>query len=274
MRDERRWRGVRVGGLVVVLAVVVWLPACGVPLPATPAPAAGVPGFDTRDYPGDAARATGRASSPYRWVGFYLPAPCFTGTGWQGTRSRLQQAGWGLAVLFVGEQDWEQILPAGQVIRDPSAVRCVQANLRADKGLIDAAAAASEAGREGFPPGTAIYLNVERVERVTQDLRAYVRAWVSGLLQEGRFEPALYAHARNAAELHALYRQEFARVGRAGEPRLWVARTGGFDLTRSPTDSGFPEANIWQGVLDTRETWGGVTLPVDVNVARTADPSG
>jgi hypothetical protein len=56
-------------------------------------------------------------------------------------------------------------------------------------------------------------------------------------------------------------------------PRLWVARTGGFSLVRGPTESGFRDAYIWQGVLDTQETWGGVTLRIDANVARSASPS-
>jgi hypothetical protein len=190
-----------------------------------------------------------------------------------GTRERLEAMGWGLAVLFVGEQDWSEILPTDQVIADPDAPRCARANLRGERGREHAVEAAWAASAEGFPGGTIIYLNVERVERVSADLTAYVEAWTVGLLEDGRYVPALYAHAHNADALHAAQVEAFAGAGRDGAPRLWVARTGGFDLRQAPTESGFPAAHIWQGHLDIRETWGGVTLHIDANVARSANPS-
>ncbi len=39
-----------------------------------------------------------RARSPLRWVGYYLPAPCYTGTSWMGLRAALERMGWGMAV--------------------------------------------------------------------------------------------------------------------------------------------------------------------------------
>lgn len=261
---------------VIVLGALLHVacaPGTGVGVPA-PDDARGVPGFDTRDYPGDAAMRTWFANSPYRWVGYYLEAPCYTGTTWNGTRARVRGMGWGIALLFVGEQDWAEIVPADQVVADPTAPRCTRANLTADRGRTDGSAAATAADREGFPRGTAIFLNVERVERVSPDLHEYVRAWTAALLADGRYLPALYAHAHNADELHSVQREVFAGVDRADAPRLWVARTGGFNLRRGPTESGFPAAHIWQGILDTSETWGGVTLHIDANVARTANPSG
>lgn len=263
--------------VAVWTAVVLFAAGCGPAAPpGAPAPgeARGVPGFDTRDHPGDEALRTWRETSPYRWIGYYLEAPCYTGTTWRGTREGLRDMGWGIAVLFVGEQDWAEIVPADQVVADSTAPRCARANLHAERGRTDAAAAASAASAEGFPPGTVVYLNVERVERVSPELLDYVRAWMAGMLEDGRFVPALYAHAHNAEALHAVAREVFASGGPPGEPRLWVARTGGFDLRRGPEESGFPAAHIWQGILDTSETWGGVTLRIDANVARSADPSG
>jgi hypothetical protein len=270
--------GMAAAGRLVVVAVAgsMMLGGCAaVPALDGPAPdvARGVPGFDTRDYPGDAAMRTWLVASPYRWVGFYLPAPCYTGTTWHGTRSRIQGMGWGTAVLFVGEQDWEEILPAEQVIADPTAPRCTRANLHADRGRVDGAAAAAAAAEEGFAPGSVVHLNVERVERVSADLRDYVRAWAATLLDDGRYVPGLYAHAHNAEELYGILVEESSRAGRADQPRLWVATSRGFNLRRGPAESGFPAAHIWQGVFDTRETWGGVTLHIDANVARSADPS-
>jgi hypothetical protein len=281
MARDQAMTGVRFGavwarvGMAVVLAVA--LGGCGVgPLPGEPTPdvARGVPGFDTRDYPGDATMRTWLEHSPYRWVGYYLESPCFTGTGWDGARGGLEALGWGMAVLFVGEQDWAEILPAEQVIADPEAPRCTVSNLTAERGRTDGAAAASAAAAQGFPSGTSIYLNVERVERVSSALRDYVREWTVALLEDGRYAPAMYAHAHNAEELRPIQVEGFARVGDTRAPRLWVARTGGFSLVRGPGESGFRDAYIWQGVLDARETWGGVTLRIDANVARSASPSG
>src|SRR5207302_11448240 len=42
-------------------------------------------GFDTFAYPGDdAMRAWLTADKPYRWVGYYLSAPCHTDSSWEG----------------------------------------------------------------------------------------------------------------------------------------------------------------------------------------------
>src|SRR6185436_13985692 len=105
------------------LALAVALAACGpsavapgpapgpVPRPA-PAPAAGpnaagaFAGFDTGLYPGDDALRAWRQSSPYLWVGYYLPAPCHRDASWSGKRERLIAMGWGTAVIYLGQQDW------------------------------------------------------------------------------------------------------------------------------------------------------------------------
>lgn len=253
--------------------------------PAAPGPepgpepetARGVPGFDTRDYPGDAAMRTWRDESPYRWVGYYLPAPCYTGTSWQGKRATLRNMGWGIAVLFVGEQDWPAAAQARDTALaqpDPAGPRCTRTNLTTERARADAADAERTAAAEGFPPGTVIYLDVERVEDVSDSLRTYVRNWVE-TVAAGRFQPGLYVHAQNADALHAVAAEAVGGSAQAGSAvPLWVAKTGGFSLRRGPTESGFPAARVWQGLLDADETWGGVPLRIDANVATSADPSG
>lgn len=241
------------------------------PGPATPR---GVPGFDTRDYPGDQVMARWLDASPYRWVGFYLPAPCYTGTTWQGKRDELAGMGWGMAVLFVGEQDWSERTPdrAGAAA-DSTAPRCTRENLTMERGRSDAGAAANAAAEEGFPPGTWLYLDVERVESVSPELEGYVEGWASGLLDDGRYLPGLYAHEANAASLSGILDERLGAAGHPGEARLWVAKPSGFSLRRGPTESGFPAAAIWQGRLDVRETWDGITLRIDANVAASGSPS-
>lgn len=266
--------------------LLLGLAACGGAgaAPELPAPggaavegARGVPGFDTRDYPGDAVMAAWREASPYRWVGYYLPSPCYTGASWDGRRAALTGMGWGLAVLFVGEQDWPASVPSGDVAgAEPGAdaVRCTRANLTPERGAADARAAATSAAAEGFERGTVVYLDVERVDSVSPALAGYVRAWAETLLADGRFVPGLYAHAANADALMRTASAAFGAAGRADAPPLWVVTTTGFSLRRGPTESGFPAARIWQGLLDTRETWGGHTLRIDANVASDPRPSG
>jgi hypothetical protein len=213
--------------------------ACSAAAPATaPAPRyAAHPGFDAYYYPGDAAMLAWRApASPYEWVGYYLTAPCHRDPSWTGRRAALSAMGWGIAVLYVGQQTWE-------------------------------------AQAEAFPAGTVIYLDVERMDSVSGAMRDYVRAWSRALLADGRYHPGLYVHARNAAPLADALRGELAAAGLGGEPRLWVASAAGFDLSRTPAESGHPPAVAWQGAFDVRETWGGVTLRIDANVARHPDPS-
>ena len=66
-------------------------------------------GFDTYHYPGDdIMRAWLHQSVPYEWVGYYLPAPCHSGTSWMGKRQRLADMGWGMAVIYVGQQTWDK----------------------------------------------------------------------------------------------------------------------------------------------------------------------
>lgn len=66
-------------------------------------------GFDTYAYPGDdLMRAWLDQSVPYEWVGYYLPAPCHSGTTWMGKRQRLADMGWGMAVIYVGQQTWDK----------------------------------------------------------------------------------------------------------------------------------------------------------------------
>ena len=66
-------------------------------------------GFDTYAYPGDEAmQAWSQEEVPYHWVGYYLPAPCHRDPSWVGKRERLIDMGWGLAVIYVGQQTWDR----------------------------------------------------------------------------------------------------------------------------------------------------------------------
>jgi len=290
---------------LATLALAAMLAACGSsaagpapapgpaprPVPAAPsgANAAGAfPGFDTGIYPGDDALRTWRQASPYVWVGYYLPAPCRRDVSWSGRRERLVEMGWGTAVIYLGQQDWAAMPGRAPAARDtartdsaanappaPSAPpACSAAHLSGARGTTEAADAAAKTAAEGFPAGTVVYLDVERVTTVSPALLEYVRGWIDGMLADGRFIPGIYAHRLNADALRDAARAVYAARGRAGEPPFWVTATGGFTLEQAPRGVGLDYANVWQGRLDVAETWGGVTLTVDANVADTRSPSG
>jgi hypothetical protein len=266
-----RLRSVRT---IALFPIVVLLAACaGVILPEPRAPEADgiLPGFDTRTYPGDAAMRAWYDASPYHWVGYYLSAPCYTGTTWNGRREEIASMGWGMAVIYVGEQDWSAVQPPDTSVAAPGA-RCTSENLDAERGRLDAIEADSIMEAEGFAPGTPIFLDVERMERVSRAMETYVRAWFAHVLAVGRYTPALYAHERNATTLYEAARIAFVEAGRSDTPILWVARAEGFTVDSRPADSGILTASIWQGLFDTHETWGGVTLKIDANVASAAVP--
>ncbi|HET7234619.1 MAG TPA: glycoside hydrolase domain-containing protein [Longimicrobium sp.] len=254
-----------------------------------PRAAAGFAGFDTGIYPGDAAMRAWRQTSPYQWVGYYLAAPCHRDASWSGKREALVGMGWGTAVIYLGQQDWAAApnrAPAPDTARadstaqpqQPAAVAsappaCSAANLSAARGTTDAADAVAKTAAEGFPAGTVIYLDVERVTAVSPALSDYVRGWVDGVLAEGRYTPGIYVHRLNADAVATAARAAYTARGRVGDPQFWVTASTGFSLELPPTASGVPYASVWQGPLDLRETWGGYTLQVDVNVATTRSPS-
>ena len=270
------------------------------PDPIRSVPRNGHPGFDTRVYPGETALRAWEAHSPYEWVGYYLVAPCQKGTTWSGKRAALKQMGWGIAVIYIGEQDWPDAARdstanasstsassantgnnagmsnsanTGNTAGTTAAKQCTAANLTAAKGELDAARSDSTAGAEGFASGTVIYLDIERVEGVSKNFETYIRAWVRTKLTSGKYTPGIYVHEKNANALHAIVKSEYANAGRAGEPPIWIASPVGFDVGAAPSASSFSFARIWQGVFNKAETWGGVTLTIDANVATTADPS-
>ena len=254
-------------GLLVLLSTGC---AGGIATPVGGPAAGGVPGFDTWQYPGTSAMANWRQASPYRWVGYYLSAPCHRDASWMGKRQELEGMGWGLAVLYVGQQAFE-----GQSTDNPGATQvvCSRALLTPEQGRIDARDAVAKTSGEGFGIGTVIFLDIERMEQTAPTITAYLDSWVTEVLRDGRYVPGLYAHRANAAALYFTAAQAFTRAGVNRGPPFWVAGGSGFSLRSAPQQAGLPFVNVWQGVLDVDRTWGGATLNIDENVADTPSPS-
>jgi hypothetical protein len=220
-------------------------------------------GFDKRDFPGLRDMQIWYATSPYEWVGYYLPSPCFTGTAWTGNRQALVDQRWGLAVIYVG-------LQPSRTTTAPT--RCSQDTLSGAQGKLHGDDAVNVAAADGFPPGTTIFLDVERTSAYSPELDSYVRGWVQQVLAR-RFTPGLYSHRSNADALFASAKAVYAAAGDARTPPFWVSNSQGFELRKSPAESGFSFATVWQNPSDTSETYGGVAFRVDANVASTRNPS-
>jgi hypothetical protein len=258
-------------------------------------------GFDTNVYPGDKAMDAWKQSGEYEWVGYYLSAPCHKDDSWAGKRERLVANGWGLAVIYVGQQTWGQSFAPTTVKRvvvskksksskhksrvtrtmtrrtvTPVAKTgdgCSASYVGAAQGGIDARDAIAQATREGFAGGTVVFLDVEHMDRIPQRMRDYYRAWTAAVLADGRYRPGIYAHTKNAGTIYDDVSDVYDQAGRPDEPPFWVAGSSGFSPERAPTDVGHAFASVWQGVLDVVRTHNGIRIPIDISVASVASPS-
>jgi hypothetical protein len=225
-------------------------------------------GFDKRDFPGLGPMQTWMRESPYVWVGYYLQAPCYAGSAWTGNRAALEAQGWGLALLYVGQQA-PGAAATSSIAAGPD---CGVKPLTAVQGGTDGDQAVAIASADGFPPGTAIFLDVERADPFPAALGDYVRGWMERVLSRG-YIPGAYAHKLNADAVSQIQRVAFTSAGVATTPPFWVANSVGFDLGKSPAASGYAFATVWQTPSDANETWGGVTFRIDRNVATKPNPS-
>jgi hypothetical protein len=265
-------------------------------------------GFDTGNYPGDQAMHAWRTGgSPYEWTGYYLPAPCHPDDGWSGKRETLTSMGYGLAVVYVGQQTWGRTPGAPHYI--PVAVRqrvktrvgrgksrrtvwrtitktvmkrapapgrdetCNADFVSAERGKQDAYDAIARTSKEGFANGTTIFLDLERMDVVPKSMRDYYKKWVEVVLSDGRYRPGIYVHTFNANAVYADVKPLYTAAKRTDDPPFWIAKSRGFDITKLPSEMGHAFAAVWQGVLDVEQTWAGHRIPIDVNVSGSRSPS-
>jgi hypothetical protein len=268
-------------------------------------------GFDTYAYPGDAAMKAWRQEegAPYEWVGYYLPqAPCHKGDTWSGKRETLASMGWGVAVIYVGQQVWtgtprQRVVKTKWVTKSVKQVRRVKGKrvtrtvkkkvpvryvtyARAEpgqscsthlvsgaRGIKDANDAIARAAREGFPRGTVVFLDIERMDKVPTAMRDYYKSWTKRVLEDGSYRPGYYVHDYNAKLIYRDVATIFVDAGKMEQPPFWIASGRGFSEDKEPHEVGHSFASVWQGVLDVVQTHNGVKLPIDVNVAAVPSPS-
>jgi hypothetical protein len=270
--------------------------------------ATGHPGFDTGEYPGDdAMRAWRSGGSPYEWTGYYMPSPCHPDQGWAGKREVLTSMGYGLAVLYVGQQTWGRKPGAPHRVpvkvsrrvqvklgfgkhrrtvtrtltrtvmrrapKPPSDASCNADFVTAARGAKEGIDAAARAAAEGFAPGTIVFLDIERMDVLHQKMRDYYMAWVRAMLADGRYRPGIYVHTFNANVVYNDVKGVYTSMGAEGDPPFWVAKSEGFELTKLPHEVGHAFAAVWQGMLDVEQTFNGRRIKLDVNVSSSPSPS-
>jgi hypothetical protein len=253
--------------------------------PQTSAPPAYL-GFDRNDYPGDAALPILRKS--FSFAGYWLSSPPGEkSNSWTGKREILRTHGFGFALLFAGPT-------SGQLRDEPYTLMRVAE---------DTQAAAAAARREGFPPGSIIFLDVEEGGRLPSTYFTYLRLWASQLSRLG-FRAGIYCSSIPIDEGEGLtlvtcdfIRKEIGSV----ELVYWVyndacAPSPGCVVPQNsppPSKSGIAYAQIWQFVRSPRDKETAIHCPgyarngncyapgdtahiwfLDRNTSSSADPSG
>jgi N-acetylmuramoyl-L-alanine amidase len=239
------------------------------PITPTPPTQSSFPGIDMGGYPGDEVMRR-IFKDPYVFTGYYLKAPCHRDKPvgpfepWMGNLQKLKEIGWGLVVVYVGQQAVE-------------SNSCDHNALTRSQGELDGTDAIQKAMGDNVRNDATIFLDVERVDVMPDAMIEYVRGWFAKLLSDGNYRPGIYCHGKNAEVLFSAAQQEYNAHGHSGEtPPFWVVRIKeGFDLNSSvPADSGTSFAAVWQGKIDIKnERHGDIRIDVDHNVATTENPS-
>jgi hypothetical protein len=240
-------------------------------------------GFDRNEYPGDENLPALRQT--FAFSGYWLNNPPGENHNeWQGKRPKLAAAGFGFLVLF-----------NGRLYRSLK-----NENKAVALGKSDALAAVAAAKREGFPARTIIFLDQEEGGRMLPEQKAYIYAWVDGVVAAG-FSAGIYCSGMAAQEESgaSVVTAEDIRVNAAGRRiRYFVTNDAcppspGCSFARRPprpAASGLAFAEAWQFAQSPRrkdvaaacvssynqdgECYApGTKVHVDLDAAGVADPS-
>ncbi len=214
-----------------------------------------------------------------------------TSNTWIGKRALLREQGFGFVVLYRGREE-----------RELKAAADAET-----KGQSDARDGATNAQREGFSPGTIVFLDIEEGGRLSPAYHAYLRAWADTLIAAG-YRPGVYCSAMAVHEGKGVTITTADDIRSNEAPRefsYWVYNDGCppapgcvTKLPPRPSRSGIPYAAVWQFAQSPRRkafttkcaaTYahdgthdGNCYAPgdsahawfLDLNTANSADPSG
>jgi Domain of unknown function (DUF1906) len=241
-------------------------------------------GFDRNQYPGDPNLKTLRQTFSY--AGYWLNhPPGESSNSWAGHRGAMESAGFGFLVLFNGRL-------YAELKNEANAKRLGQA---------DARAAAAAAEREGFARATIIFLDQEQGGRMLAEQKAYLYAWVDGIVAAG-FRAGIYCSGQPAADdENVITAVDIQKNAGSREITYWAINDAcppapGCTFPghpASPASSGVDFAEVWQFAQSPQRkdvagrctnysrdgncyppgTSPALGLHVDVNSATSPDPS-
>jgi|SRR5471032_1436912 len=231
-------------------------------------------GFDTKVYPKISMMTWLRSNSNLSWCGYYLaPAPNHGDNSWMGSYGLLRDD-WGVAAIYVGQQDPS----TGHGGYTPSSV------LTAAQGGIDALDAVALTKNEGFPAGSAIYLDWESGGLDADGATDYVREWIRGVAGSQTFVPGIYcSHVIANAVV-----SEIDKIDPTPDVRFWCWKVPSADPhdfegdisvlpTPNPGGCGFSPATAWQREQRALMTFANgapiKSLELDISTSTRASPS-
>ena len=201
-------------------------------------------GFDENDYPGDAALPELRKT--FSFAGYWLNVPPGTSAKdaaslkpWLGHRAALAKLGFGFLVLFNGRWDRELKTVANASIL----------------GASDARAAVTTAKREGFAPGTVIFVDQEEGGSMDAAQMEYLTVWFDVVTAAG-FRGGIYCSAMPANEGHGEFTitANYIRAHAGHRNILYFVYNDAcppapgcaYARVPEPSESGVPFAVAWQ----------------------------
>ena len=241
-------------------------------------------GFDRNEYPGGANLKI--LHQTFSYAGYWLNnPPDEKANSWTGHRAAVEAAEFGFLVLFNG--------------RLYAELKTVANAARLGKSDADAAVAAAR--REGFPARTIIFLDQEQGGRMLPEQKAYIYAWVDGLVAAG-FRAGIYCSGIASKDDGNVVTAEDIRQSAAGRQIVYWAINDACPPAPGcafpanppmPAQSGVRFAEVWQFAQSPqrKDVAGRCTnynrdgncyppgipagsgLHVDVNAASSSDPS-
>ncbi len=196
-------------------------------------------GMDRNDYPGEASMVT--LHKTFAFTGYWLNNPPGANrNNWQGKRKSLQSMGYGFLLLFDG-REYANLKASGNA---------------AYVGQKDAAVAVGSAQREGFPKGAIIFLDQEQGGRMLPDQRAYIHAWVDGVIRAG-YRTGIYCSGiafRESSAVSVVTADDIREHAGGREIHFFISNDQcppspgcvSSEPAPNPPDSGVQYADAWQ----------------------------